>query len=206
MALIKCAECGKEFDVELLECIHCKKALFTSDSYSLLTIEEKRALKKLLWTADENYKNKMLLGIGCGIVGIVLIIFVNLILGILCIIPELYFLMNSEKYEKQYYDENIAKLSKKSKKEIAKINEESEKLKQQTKKKTKNQIIRFYIILGVVVILAGIIINSILNKQTDADYDRMKRCWDKGMDYNYETGKCKTADEAYRDWLTDPYS
>ena len=206
MALIKCSECEKEYDVELLECPKCKKPLFTKDSYALLTPQEKGALRKLLWATDDTYKNRMLLGIGCCLVAIVLILFVNLFIGIIFLIPELYCLISAEKYEKKYYDEKIAKISKKSKKEITRINDESKKAEQLQKEQTKKKLIRWYIIIGVVGVLAIIIVNSILNKQTDADYDRMKRCWDKGMDYNYETGRCKTADEAYRDWLTDPYS
>lgn len=209
MALIKCSKCGKEFDVELLECIHCKKALFTNDSYLLLTLEEKRALKKLLMTTNETYKNNMLLGLGSACVAILLILvglacfsILIMALGFISLFFELYFLNKAMKYEKNYYDENIAKLSKKSKKEIVKINEEEQTQKAQMKKKLTT----VYIILGIIFVLAIIIVNIILNQQTDADYDRMKRCWDKGMDYNYETGRCKTADEAYRDWLTDPYS
>lgn len=61
--------------------------------------------------------------------------------------------------------------------------------------KKKKERIFLVISISLVFVYSLLLIISAINASEDADYEARKRCWDKGMDYNEETGRCLTANE-----------
>jgi len=210
MSLIKCSECGKEFSDKAKACPNCacpiteikkdnkKKEkeleIDYSKEYRELTQFEKRLFNNIY--ASKSIKTKMIIILVFGGIFIFLgsyftfssliksinfytITSIILLIIIYIVLIRLLYVIYKNNYEKS---EMYLKVHKK---DINNINTNNEKV-----------LLITLIILSILTITC-FIINSI-NYNEDLDYEARKRCWDKGMDYNEETGRCLTVDEYLR--------
>ena len=119
MALINCVECGKEISDQARSCPNCGRPIFKEvvktmekKRWEELTEEEKNKITSYRKLTKQWWEVNRTMGAVCALIAIIMLaisfIFETFtLMGIIFLLPALFFVFNSTKEQAKWYEDNI---------------------------------------------------------------------------------------------------